>query len=713
MLTKSSITGSFDNLTGTSGNDTFNASADGLLETGDVIVGGAGTDTLNSRYTITAGTTIAPSVSGVEVHNVRLDHDGDAADVVAYDMGDITGATKVVLDRAKNSGSTADAVFTISGVGFTTDVAVGITGGDTGADNSSVDLTATYQSVTGSADSATLELNGAAANVVTIADIETLNITTAKTETSASATGKSVLNSLVAEDAKTVKITGEGALTLSATDFASTVTVDASAQTGGVNYTVSSADDTLTFTGGSGNDRVNIGAMSELSTVDELDGGTGTDTFATSDTAISSAEQKLLADELTGFEKLEFTANTSVTVDMTDLAVFDTVVFSGATTATAGTGASGGESGGNIGSDAHTIAGVDTGDAIIVTNTLVGGEGESIADRTAEVDAGDGGDALVLTPELDNGSNSVTITLSAEISGGDGGDFTGATDVTAGSAGDGGDAINAASFETVTIVTAQNSAGNLTSLAIAGGAAGVPDGAHAGNAGSSVVVNTNGKIIVQGAIDLNLGTIAGTNATVDANAFTGDLTVTGEAGSNTFIGGSGDDVFTGALGLDTYTLGAGENRVVVGLGSGATESDAAAASSGTTPNTSFESVTDFDKVLDKLEFLTDADGALTLAIATNATASTGTAAIDAEGIASFAAADDTLAERITAVEAGINAGGTATAGQFAVFEHGGSTYVLVSDGTDNLAVGDVIVKLTGVAGITSTELDANGYLTLG
>ena len=46
-LTKSSVTGALDNIAGGDGDDTVNANADGFLETGDVIDGGAGTDTIN------------------------------------------------------------------------------------------------------------------------------------------------------------------------------------------------------------------------------------------------------------------------------------------------------------------------------------------------------------------------------------------------------------------------------------------------------------------------------------------------------------------------------------------------------------------------------------------------------------------------------------------------------------------------------------------
>lgn len=698
-----------DTFTGTINDDTFNASVNGLLTIGDVLNGGAGTDTLTSRHTITDATTIAPVTTSVEVLKVRLDHDGGAADAVTYNMVDVSGATEVQSFRSSNSGSTADAVLTFSGAGMNTGVTLAIVGGDSGADNSSIDVTATYRSVTGSADSSNLRLDGAAANVVTIAGIETLNITATTGDKSVSTTGASTLNTLAATEATKVNINSAGTLTLSATDFAATVAIDASASTGAVRVTTE-ASSAVTFTGGAGNDRVNIGAISELTAADKLNGGAGTaDTFATSATSLDATALGVLATQLTNFERLEFTttSTSAVSVDANDISVFNTLVFSGAATGAAGAAAA--TAGGNA-SDLRTITGIENNDALIISAAVVGGAGGTAsAGSNTGYDGGNGGDAIVLTPELDNGSNTVTLTLqTATVTGGAGG--VGAASA---SGGDAGDAIQATSFETVNIVVAQNSAADITTVTIAGGAAGAaPTGGAAGTAGASVRVNTNGTINVSGDIAVNLGTIAGTNATVNASALTKAFTVVGEAGNNTIIGGTGKDNITGGLGYDIMTGGADADIFTIGLGATTTASDAPLASSGTTLNTSFEQITDYQKGVDFLNFLDASDSALSETIVVNAGAVAGTAAIDSEGIATFASADDTLAEKIAAVVNGVVVGGTATAGQFAVFEHAGNTYIYVSDGTDAVAVGDVLVQLTGVTGVTATTINDSGYLIL-
>jgi hypothetical protein len=705
-----SLTSSLDYLAGEdaggAGNDSFLALASGELATGDVVHGGDGNDTLTSRHTITEALTVSPELNSVETVKVRLDADGGAADAVSYSLVDAVGVTEVQSYRSVNSGSTADPVLTFSGTGMTTGVTLAIVGGDTGADNSSVDITATYQSVTGTADSSNLRLDGAAANVVTIASIETLNITSTTGDKSASTTGASTIKTLTASSAKTVNITAAGTTTFSATDLAAIVTINASASTGSVRV-ATEASSAVTFTGGAGGDKITIGAITELTIDDQLDGGAGTDILVTSATSLDSTALAAIARDTSNFERLESSATTAVTFDMTDLAIWDSVSLTGAMTGVAGTGASGGESGGNAGSVGHTISGIDVGDSLIISGALIGGAGEIITARTAEVDGGDGNDALYLVPELDNGSNSYQITFSANITGGAGGGYSGTTAISAASAGDGGDGIEAASFETLTLITTQDSTASLTSLTLAGGASGTTaSSAAAGTAGASVRMNTNGVINVQGAINLDLGTIAGTNVSVNASTFTGELTVVAEAGANVLTGGTGNDLFTGLKGLDTYTLGEGADRVVIGIDTTTTSSDAPA------NGTSFENITDFAKSTDMLDFLAANDSALSETIVQNSSTTTGTAAINAEGIASFASADDTLAERITAAEAGIAAGGTATAGQFAVFEFSGSTYVFVSNGSDGVEAGDVVVKLVGVTGISDTTIDSSGYMHL-
>ena len=108
--------------------------------------------------------------------------------------------------------------------------------------------------------------------------------------------------------------------------------------------------------------------------------------------------------------------------------------------------------------------------------------------------------------------------------------------------------------------------------------------------------------------------------------------------------------------------------------------------------TGFDTITDFTvgATGDKI----DVGAASSIAANAGATTTAKTGKITA-GTVTFNAADDTLAEKITAVEAAINAssGGGATDGEAAVFTDSGNTYVFISEGTDGVGAGDALISL--------------------
>ena len=200
------------------------------------------------------------------------------------------------------------------------------------------------------------------------------------------------------------------------------------------------------------------------------------------------------------------------------------------------------------------------------------------------------------------------------------------------------------------------------------------------------------------------GTIVGGSGndsiTVGAATFTilggaGDDTITGNTGADTINGDAGNDTIIGGLGTDTLTGGDGVDTFIFetgGLG---------AAASATT----FETIKDFTSGTDIINY-TDAgraaDVALTL-VKEGTNANAGQAAISATGLASFNSADDTLAEKLTAVEAGMTAA-TATAGEVAVFNDAGNAYLFISDGTAGLDANDELIQLTGITATTGIVL---------
>jgi hypothetical protein len=256
--TDNQTTGGADNLTGGTGDDTFLATSSNSFDNGDVIDGGAGTDTLTARYALSADKTVLGSVTNVEKLIVDVD-DGAATTTNTLTIGvdGFTGLTDVIAKNADSSSSNED---TILFNNIAAGVNLGITNGDADSD---VDFV--FKTTTAADDTATLKLNAAKADEVTIAGIETLTIT--------GESGESVIDTMVTAAATKYVMNGSGKVTLS--DVANTVvTVDASTSTGGVVLAgIGSVD--ATITGGSGADTVDM--ASSLTTVDIIDLGGGID----------------------------------------------------------------------------------------------------------------------------------------------------------------------------------------------------------------------------------------------------------------------------------------------------------------------------------------------------------------------------------------------------------------------------------------------------
>ncbi|HDZ08734.1 beta strand repeat-containing protein [Pseudohongiella sp.] len=226
------------------------------------------------------------------------------------------------------------------------------------------------------------------------------------------------------------------------------------------------------------------------------------------------------------------------------------------------------------------------------------------------------------------------------------------------------------------------------------------------------------KIILSGSSALSFTTAtsnANINSQIDGSAATGKLTIdAGNTGTNglKITGGSADDTITGTGQADVIVGGAGKDKITGGVGAdtltGGADADTfifANTATGLPSATNFDTITDFAKGSDII------DGPAALTISTSATASVGTAAINAEGIATFVAADDTLAEKLTAVAAGVEVATATTANDIAIFEHSGDSYVFISDATAGLSATDVLIKLTGVTGLTDSTI-TSGDLTI-
>ena len=530
LLTDNSVTAKFDNYTGTTGADTFSANASKLLLTGDVLDGGAGIDSVNSRHTVSAALTVGADMKNIENHKFRVDADGGAADVVTYDTSDMTGIASIVIDRAINTGSTADPIVTLSGNNLTTSVGLTIKGGDAGADNSSVDVTATYAAVTGSADAISLTLNGAGANVLTIAAIETINMALSASETSVSTSGASDINSFQAANVTALNITGAGAVNLSGTsttfiaaNLAATVTVTATDNTGGV--TMQSEANTLTFTGGTGPDTLYM--VATTTAADSLDGGAGTDTIG-----LTADVTSTVGAVISNFEVLDLVDGLANTWDMDDYAnsSFTTIALSGRL----------------------------SGNVVATVNDLV-----------------DGGTLRLGGAEAITATDDVTLSVkNADV------------------AGQSNNSLNVSIVGTAAVNFGTLIAPNIENVTIAAGGAltGNSIAVFTAAAARSLTLTGASDLIISAftssaaITSYDASGMSGDFVMGAQSVTTGATLFTGGTGSDTMIGNAGDDVFVagtgttnslqGSTGDDDYTLGSGVDTVVA---SGTSDSTAPSA----------------------------------------------------------------------------------------------------------------------------------------
>jgi hypothetical protein len=714
----------------TTGDDTFRAPSTGNLDSADFIDGGAGTDVLTAA--ITAGSqTIAPMIKNVE--SITLTIAAASSATTAFDATDVIGTNTLTIKNASVNFNAANEVTTINNLAKTT--TLGILGG-TGLPR----ITANFASVA-AADTQNVAIS-------TLGTVGTLTLSTAETvniaATGTGATGANTIGSLAATAVKTLNITGSGDLTIAASTLSATPTVNATTATGVINFTGATAATTTIFNGGTGattvttastgivkvttgagadtvdisggnstatiitgagNDVVKVGAASNITALDSIAGGDGTDTIVITDATINATTKTTLALGVSGFEIVKTTATNTlpVSIDFNALSTYNTVEVSARTAAAAAatTGATA-----NAGDDAITAT-IENTDTLVISGTIIGAAGNSSA-----INGGKGGDAITLTPRLDNGSNVANLTIlgDVDVTGGKGGSATGASSVS----GSGDSAVDAISIETLNIHLQGTSSSSSASVDFTAGAAGdTASSATPGSAGDTIEVNSNATINVTDELigsatkynNLDLGTVVGSNVTINASTFHGTLKVavkSSGAGNVAITGGSAADTLTGGTGQDQISGGAGADSITGGTGAdvltgGADADTFAFGSTGSVSGTAQDEITDFTKASDILSFPT----VTVLAAETNGTTATSDVDTTTGGKISFAPADDTFAEMVTAILADSELEAT---GSTAFFEFGGDTYVY-NAGASGSATDDQIIKLTGVTGlVTITDL---------
>jgi len=734
--------------TGTSGDDKYigTIGAGATLQTADQVNAGEGTDRLEIYSDGTAATLpVMTSVEDLYIKSIST------AEIANLDYAAVAGLKTIEVDTGITDVNGASTATVAQGQTLTLDSVkdgeVGTAGDD--QDNEGELEINSAASVT----DVSLVLDDAGVAEATTADgdldlevlgagVKNINIATsgAASFISLAVNGTSAL--------ETLTLSGDQALTVTNNiDFKGTTsgTVNAQALSGNLSLQLATGE-AITFTGGSGTntvvagagndnltggakadifttgagvDTVNTGAGDDtiivagnLTKADKIDGGEGTDTLVTSEITIDAVD-KAAAAGVSNVEVFGTDAAGDISVDFNALADFDTVAI----TAAAANGA--------------VTATMENDDTLVVSAAR-----ESTDSSTS---------AISIAPEVDGGSNAASLKLvgNADLKGTDYG-------------------LSAGNVETLNLdIAGTKKTGTADDVVIEKAAA-----------GDDVLIGTNAQIVVTSSLEadatinnnLDLGNVAGNNATINASAFQGNLTVTADDGNVTITGGAGNDVLGGGAGQDTINGGAGNDQItaaggadIVDLGAGrdyvtvASNSDADAISNDSAEaaydkisnfslvseavvNVDFSSAANFQgstaggSNVSILNFaLTEDDGGAgagnTLAntIETDKTAaniegsitgvSTTVNGVVKDGILTLtgdgASAVDTLAEWVDAAGAV-----AATKGETLAFEFDGNTYAFADNGTQ-----DVLVELTGVTGVAgvgladaSTDAQANWML---
>lgn len=663
------LTTGVDTVTGTSGNDTIIGDA-ATITTSDQVNAGAGTDTLKI-YDLAAATDV-PTMTGVEV--IEMINANAPANL---DLTGITDLTTLVLDNT----TTGDDYLIGSAVKATVKNMV-----NTEA------VTLTSRATDTAADLTVENLDVADAGTVTV-NFDGASITTVNLTSSGSNKNNLTFASTGAET--TINVSGAAAMTL-VNAATSITTFNAATSTGGVTFDMSAATGAnQTLTGGSGNDTLTVDLARNIT----LDAGAGNDVvvFDAGTVAADLSSTTGAADSIKGGEGTDTLSMTATTADLlADDTAGDRAVITGfeqirTTTDLNAASFSIASYGVNyLQIDAATTTGVATVNGFTSGATV---EYRAANDSSVALNVGMTGATGAATPD-----DLLNIKLNSNL-------------VDQGVAAD--------AFEVILAVDGINKL-------VVSTADRVNTDAATDRADGYILTLDNDNSVTQTTVsgdrELSFTATAETAAlaTFNASALTGDLildlttngltqgvVVTGGAGTNTVTGTGFADTITGGARADTITAGAGADTITGGAGAD-TFVFAASSSGGTPSATVFDTITDFAKASDIIDF-----GGQALSLSTDAasTAAVGTAAINAEGIATFNAADDTLAEMIAAVNAGLAAGTEAT-GQVAIFTFGSDSYLYVYDDTaDTVDAADVLIKLTGVTGLTDSTI-TGGDLTI-
>ena len=687
--------------TSTAGNDTFNAYVNTTTATVgnttltavDTLNGGAGTDrlVLTTEGANAAGSLTSATITGIEEFQIR---DVNTSGASTYDFVNVSGETLVINDRSTQAVTLSNlgtgTVLQISGNGAVTNGATTFTGlSGTQAFTINLDGGVTAGNITrNTTGAAALTINstgGSTGNNTGTIDLDTatavtsltINATTRLTTTLAAdyaATAVVTLNGAALIDLTGTTVTvGTGVITALGTTAlsANILTINAAGNSGGTRSVMGA--NTVTFTGGSGNDYVSAAAL-VFNSSGSLAGGNGTDTIVVQDAAQLTSTT---AAKMTGFELLRLNDDDDGALD-----TFDSSLLTGLTGIVIGAQSAG---------DGVTITNMT---AALAGNVLITGTQTVLPTFTVTGATNVGQlDVLSLTISDELAANN-TITLAN---------------------------IGAAGIETINI-TATDSV-TISSLTSATALATMTFAASARN-----VNVTTGALALGANTTINASSITGTvtldatNATANGIALTGGTgiaTLTGSAQGDTITGGSNNDILSGLAGNDIIIGGAGNDTITSGAGADTmTGGDGFDAFVFTTLGNTQNGYAAGDSTAANIDKITDfvGNGASVgdtinitagSVIATGVTTGAAGATTSTIAVTAITVATASTFTALTAAAQAITAGTASVTGDNGLIQAYDITvsagtlagrYLIINDTTAAIAATDTIISLTGITG---------------
>ena len=438
---------------------------------------------------------------------------------------------------------------------------VGVKGEITGGSSYQVGFKDSLAS--GTADSVSIALDGATITNLGVGgmtaanEFETINIVATGSNTVTNLIQGTGVGALAAT--QTVKVSGDGKLSLGATALAATVTtLDASANNGGVTATVAAGSGAQTITGGKGNATFLMGAT--LTTADKVDGGAGTDIIG-----VSTGASLVSGLQVTGFETLDIRGADN----QTGANAFDVSKLSGITTLKVG-----GALNGTAAAQTTTVNNLAKGAAVEINAALGNAAGDTLEVNVKDSGAGSPNDVIDVLVKGSTAINTTGVLAVKDI-----------------------ETVNLTADKSTAVGSVTHTVADLTANQA------LTVNVKAGTAGLTIAdLNATSLVL----FDATAATAAVSVTTAGGTAFTATNGVAfkmGAAADTLVLTGStiagGDFFVTGGAGGDkiTLTTAGAENEVLVY--SAATDSQSGKTAAGATK---FDVITSFD---DAAAFVTD------------------------------------------------------------------------------------------------------------